>query len=43
MAMPGLKEDFVDCIPDELIPFWQDNMNFHSITWWNKLWSESSL
>lgn len=41
MAMPGLKEDFVDCIPDELIPFWQDNMNFHSITWWNKLWSES--
>lgn len=39
VAMPGVREDFPkDAIPEEMKPFWVDNMNFYSASWWEKLW-----
>lgn len=39
IAVPGLKQDFSDgIIPQELQPFWQADMEFHSCAWWKDLW-----
>lgn len=42
IAIPGLKKDFDDGVPAELIPFWEENMNFYSLEWWKSLWSKSN-
>lgn len=41
IAVPGLKNEFTNGVPKELIPFWQENMNFYSLKWWKNLWSKS--
>ncbi|WP_176891966.1 methyltransferase domain-containing protein [Fusobacterium varium] len=42
MAIPGLKEEFENGeIPEELRPFWQENMNFYTKYWWYELFSKN--
>lgn len=43
IAVPGLKKEFTNGIPTELMPYWTDDMNFHSCDWWLKLWGNSNL
>lgn len=39
VATPGLIRDFPDdVVPEEMAPFWEENMNFHSLDWWKRLW-----
>lgn len=41
IAVPGLKKDLIDGVPpEEMKPFWQDDMHFYSTGWWEKLWSK---
>ena len=42
VEIPGLKVDFNSEVPDELKPFWHDDMNLHSAKWWKDLWLHSS-
>ena len=41
-AIPGLKYEFGENVPDEMQPFWNDEMarTLHSLDWWKNLWSE---
>jgi cyclopropane fatty-acyl-phospholipid synthase-like methyltransferase len=41
VGIPGLKSDFVNGVPEELRPYWVDNMNLYSCDWWNDLWKTS--
>lgn len=41
IAIPGLQKDLGNSIPTALQPFWQENMNFYSCTWWKNLWEQS--
>lgn len=41
VVVPGLKKDLHGAIPPELEPFWQDDMNFHSLEWWKALWGKT--
>lgn len=43
IAVPGLKEEFIHGVPTELVPYWVDDMNFHSCAWWTKLWRTSNM
>ena len=44
VAVPGLKREFADgAVPAELLPYWVENMNFHSCNWWHNLWMLSDL
>lgn len=41
VAMPGLRKEFDGgIVPPELLPYWQEDMNFHSAAWWKELWSK---
>ena len=39
IAVPGLKTEFNDGVPTELLPYWQEDFNFHSCAWWKEIWS----
>ena len=41
VAVPGLKKEFGKNVPDEMQPFWNDEMErtLHSLDWWRNLWS----
>ena len=41
VVVPGLQHD-LNAVPDELLPFWQDGMNFYSTTWWRQLWLQTT-
>ncbi len=42
VAVPGLKREFPDGVfPEELQPFWQPDMHFHSTAWWRALWERA--
>nr|WP_092069243.1 methyltransferase domain-containing protein [Dendrosporobacter quercicolus]NSL47406.1 class I SAM-dependent methyltransferase [Dendrosporobacter quercicolus DSM 1736]SDL88303.1 Cyclopropane fatty-acyl-phospholipid synthase [Dendrosporobacter quercicolus] len=43
VAVPGLKKEFTNGIPTELLPYWVDDMHFHSCDWWSDLWKRSAL
>lgn len=43
IVVPGLQKDFVNGVPEELQPFWQDDMNFYSSIWWKNLWMQSGI
>ncbi len=43
VAVPGLKKEFTTGVPAELLPYWVDDMNFHSCEWWSNLWKTSDL
>jgi cyclopropane fatty-acyl-phospholipid synthase-like methyltransferase len=40
VAVPGLKKDFTNGVPAELVPYWFDDMSLtlHSYDWWYNLW-----
>jgi hypothetical protein len=43
VAIPGLKYEFGKSVPDEMRPFWNDEVarTIRSIDWWKDLWSEA--
>jgi len=43
IAVPGLKYEFGDEVPEEMKPFWVEDMatTLHSLEWWHELWSRS--
>ncbi len=45
VAVPGLKQEFTDGVPAELVPYWFDDMTLtlHSLDWWYNLWKTSDL
>jgi len=40
ISIPGLKYEFGENVPDEMKPFWNDEVNrtIHSLDWWKDLW-----
>lgn len=40
VAVPGLKYEFGENVPEEMRPFWNDDIErtIHSLDWWQKLW-----
>jgi cyclopropane fatty-acyl-phospholipid synthase-like methyltransferase len=44
VAIPGLKFEFGRNVPDEMQPFWNDEIarTIHSIDWWKELWSKEN-
>lgn len=41
-SIPGLQWDLTDGVPEVLKPFWTDDINFYSGTWWKARWAQSS-
>ena len=43
VAIPGLKYEFGNDVPEEMRPFWNDEMarTIHSIDWWKALWKKA--
>jgi cyclopropane fatty-acyl-phospholipid synthase-like methyltransferase len=41
VAVPGLKYEFGRDVPEEMRPFWNDDVarTIHSLDWWKQLWS----
>ncbi|NLN81680.1 MAG: methyltransferase domain-containing protein [Clostridiales bacterium] len=42
VAIPGIKYEFGDNVPDEMKPFWNDDVarTIHSLDWWKNLWEQ---
>lgn len=42
VAVPGLKYEFGQNVPDEMKPFWNEEVarTIRSLEWWKKLWSK---
>jgi cyclopropane fatty-acyl-phospholipid synthase-like methyltransferase len=43
IAIPGIKYEFGENVPDEMKPFWNDEVarTIHSLDWWKDLWIEA--
>jgi len=43
IAIPGLKFDFDDQVPEDMQPFWNDEIDrtIRSIDWWKDLWNQA--
>ena len=43
VAIPGIKYEFGENVPDEMKPFWNDEVarTIHSLEWWKELWSRA--
>ncbi|MDR1874117.1 MAG: methyltransferase domain-containing protein [Synergistaceae bacterium] len=43
VGTPGLQKEFGENVPDEMKPFWTDEVNetFHDAGWWKSLWGQS--
>lgn len=41
IAVPGLQEEFADGVPEVLRPFWQDDIEFHCVAWWEDLFAKA--
>lgn len=40
---PGLQRELPETLPDDLLPFWQQEFwTFHSADWWRGLWGEAA-
>ena len=42
IVVPGLKKPFDKGVPPELAPWWQPQMNFFTVDWWQQLWQQSA-
>ena len=44
VAIPGLKYEFGGNVPEEMQPFWNDEIarTIHSIDWWKDLWKKAN-
>jgi len=42
VAIPGIKYEFGENVPDEMKPFWNDEVarTIHSLGWWKNLWEK---
>lgn len=42
-AVPGLKFEFGDNVPEEMKPFWNEEVarTIHSMDWWKELWKKA--
>lgn len=42
ISVPGIKHEFGDNVPDEMKPFWNEDVTrtIHSLDWWQALWRE---
>ncbi len=40
VALPGIKREFGEAVPDEMKPFWSDEaaQTIHALPWWKDLW-----
>ncbi len=43
VSIPGIKHEFTNGIPTELLPYCSYDMNFHSCNWWRDLWEKSDV
>jgi len=45
IAIPGLKHEFGKTVPEEMMPFWEDEAarTMHSIEWWKDIWGLGML
>ncbi len=45
VAVPGLKFEFGENVPEEMQPFWIDEVDrtIHSLDWWKQLWSRAHI
>jgi len=43
VAIPGIKCEFGENVPEEMKPFWLDEVarTIHSLDWWKELWSKA--
>jgi cyclopropane fatty-acyl-phospholipid synthase-like methyltransferase len=43
VSMPGLQKEFSGNVPEEMQPFWVDEVDatFHDMDWWKSLWGQS--
>jgi cyclopropane fatty-acyl-phospholipid synthase-like methyltransferase len=43
LAIPGIKYEFGENVPDEMKPFWHDEVarTIHSLAWWKDLWQKA--
>lgn len=43
IAIPGIKYEFGEDIPEEMKPFWNEDVarSIHSIEWWMKIWEDT--
>ncbi|MDR1677422.1 MAG: SAM-dependent methyltransferase, partial [Deltaproteobacteria bacterium] len=43
VSTPGLIKEFGGNVPQEMKPFWVDEVNstFHDLKWWKSLWGQS--
>jgi cyclopropane fatty-acyl-phospholipid synthase-like methyltransferase len=43
VSTPGLQREFCGNVPEEMKPFWVDEVNatFHDMEWWKSLWGQS--
>jgi len=43
VAIPGIKYEFGENVPDEMKPFWNDEVarTIHSLDWWKDLWKRT--
>ena len=43
MAIPGIKYEFGENVPEEMKPFWIDEVErtIHSLNWWKELWNKA--
>jgi cyclopropane fatty-acyl-phospholipid synthase-like methyltransferase len=42
LAIPGITYEFGDKVPEEMKPFWNEDIErtIHSLEWWKELWSK---
>ena len=43
IVVPGLKRPFHSGVPPQLAPWWQAQMNFYTVDWWQQLWQQSAF
>ena len=44
VVVPGFQDErYSEEIPEEMKPYWMDDMHFHSCDWWRDLWTRSGV
>ncbi len=41
IAVPVLKKEFGSGVPEKLLPYWHDDINIYTASWWQDLWQSS--
>jgi cyclopropane fatty-acyl-phospholipid synthase-like methyltransferase len=43
VGIPGLQNEFVNGVPEEMKPYYELEYHFHTCSWWKDLWSKSDM